>query len=71
MRGVFAYVRGDTPEERIICIPVADIGDFYQHSYAYGLVWAADPARLLEKNPELILVSLGDGWCAYVLTTEQ
>lgn len=69
--GLYAYVRGDTPEERVIAILVADVGDFYQHSYEYGLVWAADPVRLIEKNPGIILVSLENGWCAYALTTEQ
>ncbi len=68
---LFAYVRGDSPAERIIDIPLANIGDFYRNTYTYGLLWAADYDHLLEKNPDLVLVSLGNGWCAYVSTRTQ
>lgn len=69
--GLSAYVKGETPEDRIILIPVADIGDFYRQSYTYGLVWAADLSRLIDKNPGIILTALENGWCAYCLTTPQ
>ena len=68
---LFAYVRGDSPAERIIDIPLANIGDFYRNTYTYGLLWTADYDHLLEKNPDLVLVSLGNGWCAYVSTRPQ
>ena len=68
---LFAYVRGNSPAEHIIAIPLANIGDFYRNTYTYGLLWAADYNRLLEKNPDLVLVSLGNGWCAYVSTRTQ
>ncbi|MBQ3157747.1 MAG: hypothetical protein IJB81_12680 [Clostridia bacterium] len=66
-----AYIRGDTPESRVIEIPLESIGDFYRHTYLYGLVWAADYDLLLAKNPEMILISLENGWCAYVTTHPQ
>lgn len=66
-----AYVRGDSPDALMIDIPLANIGDFYQHTYTYGLVWAKDYDRLLAQNPDLILVSLEDGWCAYASTQPQ
>ena len=68
---LFAYVRGNSPAERTIDIPLANIGDFYRNTYTYGLLWAADYNRLLEKNPDLVLVSLENGWCAYVSTRPQ
>ena len=68
---LFAYVHGDTPDTRIIDIPLASIGDFYQHTYSYGLVWAADYDRLLARNPDLILIALPDNWCAYASTRPQ
>ena len=66
-----AYVRGDSPETRVIEIPLNSIGDFYRHTDFYGLVWAADYNLLLSENPDLILVTLSDGWCAYVITRPQ
>ena len=68
---LIAYVQDASPEDRIIVIPLAGIGDFYQRTYTYGLIWAADYNRLLEKNPDLILVSLENGWCAYASTSPQ
>lgn len=68
---LIAYVRGDSPDARMIDIPLASIGDFYQHTYTYGLVWAADYDHLLTQNPDLILVSLESGWCAYASTRPQ
>lgn len=68
---LIAYVRGDSPESRMIDIPLTSIGDFYQHTYTYGLVWAADYDHLLTQNPDLILVSLEGGWCAYASTRPQ
>ena len=68
---LYAYVRGESPDERLIEIPLANFGDFYQNTYSYGLVWAADYDRLLEKNPDMILVSLEDGWCAYANSRPQ
>ena len=60
-----AYVRGDSPDNRLIDIPLADFGDFYRYTYTYGLVWVADADLLLEKHPGLVIVALDDGWCAY------
>lgn len=68
---LYANVRGSSPETRVIDIPLNSIGDFYRHTYFYGLVWAADYDVLLAENPELILVTLSDGWCAYVITRPQ
>lgn len=68
---LIAYVQDASPGDRVIVIPLADIGDFYQRTYTYGLIWAADYNRLLEKNPDLILVSLENGWCAYASTSPQ
>ena len=62
---LYAYVRGESPDVRLIDIPLANFGDFYQYTYTYGLGWAADVGRLLEKNPGLVIVALGDGWYAY------
>lgn len=66
-----AFVQGDSADTRVIDIPLNSIGDFYRHTYTYGLIWTADYDRLLAQYPELILVSLADGWCAYVITRHQ
>ena len=66
-----AYVRDDSPEARIIDIPLANFGDFYRYTYAYGLVWAADADRLLAQNPGLVIVALEDGWYAYASMQAQ
>lgn len=68
---LYAYVRGESPEERLIDIPLIDFGDFYRYTYAYGLVWTADIERLLEKNPGLVIVSLADSWYAYANMQRQ
>ncbi len=70
---LYAYVRGTSAEECMIVVPVMNVGDFYQNTYTFGLVWAtdADPSRLAEKNPHIILVSLEDGWFAYAITRPQ
>ena len=68
---ISAYVSGESADAKVIDIPLSSIGDFYRHTYSYGLLWAADYDRLLTQYPELILVSLADGWCAYVITRRQ
>ena len=66
-----AYVRGDSPEDRMIDIPLANFGDFYRYTYTYGLLWAADADRLLAQNPGLVIVALADGWYAYASMQAQ
>ena len=68
---ISAYVSGESADAKVIDIPLNSIGDFYRHTYSYGLIWAADYDRLLAQYPEMILVSLADGWCAYVITRHQ
>ena len=70
---LYAYVRGSSADACMIEVPVMNIGDFYQNTYAFGLEWAtdADPSRLSEKNPHLILVSLEDGLFAYANSRPQ
>ena len=68
---LYAYVRGESPDVRLINIPLVNFGDFYQYTYTYGLAWAADVQRLLEQNPGLVIVALEDGWYAYASMRPQ
>ena len=68
---LYAYVRGESPNNRLIDIPLVNFGDFYRYTYTYGLAWAADADQLLAQNPGLVIVSLGNGWYAYASTQAQ
>ena len=68
---IAAYVRGDSPDDRLIDIPLANFGDFYRYTYAYGLVWAVDADRVLAQNPGLVIVALENGWYAYARMQAQ
>jgi len=68
--GLYAYAQG-TPAAPCIAVPVKSVGDFYQNTYTFGLVWTADVDPLAEKNPGIILISLTDGWYAYAISAPQ
>ena len=68
---ISAYVSGESADAKVIDIPLSSIGDFYRHTYSYGLIWATDYDHLLAQYPEMILISLADGGCAYVITRHQ
>ncbi|MDD6050388.1 MAG: hypothetical protein PUC00_03820 [Clostridiales bacterium] len=66
-----AYVHGSSAENCAVVIPVRNVGDFYQNTYDFGLVWTTDVSRLAGKNPSIILVALADGWWAYASVRPQ
>ncbi len=54
-----------------VCIKMADYGDFYRHTYQYGLLWTEDAPALLRHNPDLSLTELENGWFVYALIKPQ
>ncbi len=63
--------RIESQDTTAVYIPMADYGDFYRHTYQYGILWTEEPAALLERNPGLSLTELENGWFVYALIKPQ
>lgn len=68
---LYAFVRGASPDDCTIIVPVRSVGDFYRFTYDFALVWTADINRLAAENPAISLVALEDGWWAVASVKPQ
>ncbi len=54
-----------------IDVTIAYYGDFYQHSYEYGLIWTEEAEAIERNEPIIDLRPLEDGWYVYTWVLSQ